>query len=151
MGVRMSEEAAWEFLEAGHTAILTTLRRDGWPVSLPLWYVVEGRVIYVATPERSRKVARLRHDDRACLLVERGQQWTELAAVELAVRATVLDPGDEADRAEALFAAKYTAFRPVASRMPKATSKHYSGQVVIRLDPAGPVLSWDNTKIRLEG
>lgn len=150
MGVRMSEEAAWAFLAAGHTAILTTLRRDGWPVSLPLWYVVEDRTIYVATPERSKKVARIRNDDRACLLVEQGQQWAELAAVELPVRATVLEPGAEADRAGALFAAKYTAFRPAPSRLPKATTKHYSGQAVIRLDPAGRVLSWDNAKLRLD-
>ena len=151
MGVRMSEDEAWEFLERGHTAILTTLRRDGWPVSLPLWYVVEDRAIYAATPERSKKVARIRHDDRACLLVEQGQQWAELAAVELSVRATILEPGAEADRAGALFADKYSAFRPAPSRMPKATTKHYSGQAVIRLDPAGRILSWDNAKLRLDG
>ncbi|MDZ7676709.1 MAG: pyridoxamine 5'-phosphate oxidase family protein [Acidimicrobiales bacterium] len=147
----MSEDEAWEFLERGHTAILTTLRRDGWPISLPLWYVVEGRVIYVGTPERAKKVARIRNDDRACLLVEQGRQWVELAAVELPVRATILEPGAEADRAGAMLADKYAAFRPAPSRMPKATTKHYSGQAVIRLDPAGQILSWDNARLRLDG
>jgi PPOX class probable F420-dependent enzyme len=149
MGIQMNDEEAWRFLEEGHTAILTTLRRDGWPVSLPLWYVVQDRAIYVATPSRSRKVARIRNDDRGCLLVERGEAWTELAAVELPVRATILDPGPEADRATASFAEKYAAFRPAPSRMPSATTKHYSGQTVIRLDPAGTHLSWDNARIRL--
>ncbi|MCO8126277.1 pyridoxamine 5'-phosphate oxidase family protein [Acidimicrobiia bacterium EGI L10123] len=147
----MDQDEAWAFLERGHTAILTTLRRDGWPVSLPLWYVVEDRAIYVATPERSKKVSRIRNDDRACLVVEQGQQWAELAAVELPVRATILEPGAEADRAGALFADKYAAFRPAPSRMPKATTKHYQGQVVIRLDPVGRLLSWDNAKLRLHG
>jgi nitroimidazol reductase NimA-like FMN-containing flavoprotein (pyridoxamine 5'-phosphate oxidase superfamily) len=151
MGVRMSEEEAWEFLESGHTAILTTLRRDGWPISLPLWYVVENRVIYVASPQRSKKVARIRNDDRACLLVEQGEQWAELAAVQLSVRATILEPGAEADRAAATFSDRYAGFRPGPLRMPEATTKHYSGQVVIRLDPVGRVLSWDNSKLRLEG
>lgn len=150
MGVRMDEGEAWEFLERGHTAILTTLRRDGWPVSLPLWYVVEDRAIYVATPERSRKIARIRNDERACLLVERGQQWVELAAVELPVRATILGPGAEADRVGAMFADKYAAFRPAPSRMPKASTKHYAGQTVLRLDPAGRILSWDNAKLHLD-
>jgi hypothetical protein len=149
MGIQMEEEEAWSFLEEGHTAILTTLRRDGWPVSLPLWYIVRARAIYVATPSRSKKVARIQNDDRGCLLVERGEAWAELAAVEMPVRATILEHGPEAELAAAGFAEKYAAFRPTPSRMPSATKQHYSGQSVIRLDPAGSPISWDNSRIRL--
>lgn len=149
MGVRMSENEAWAFLESGHTAILTTLRRDGWPVSLPVWYVTDAGALYVGSPAGAKKVTRIRNDDRGCLLVERGERWEELAAVELPVRATVLDPGDESERATQLFEDKYAAFRPASARMPDATKQHYAGQVVIRLDPVGRLLTWDNTKIRL--
>lgn len=149
MGVRMTEDEAWAFLEEGHTAILTTLRRDGWPVSLPLWYVVLDRIIYVATPERSKKVTRIRNDDRGCLLVERGDAWVDLAAVELPVRASVVEPGPDADRLNERFGQKYAAFRPARTRMPDATKSHYSGQTLIRLDPAGKLLTWDNSKLRL--
>lgn len=149
MGVRMSEDDAWAFLEAGHTGILTTLRRDGWPVSLPIWYVVRDRRVYVGTPTGSKKVARIRHDDRACLLVESGEQWIELAAVELPCRATILEPGPEAEAASAGFADKYAAFRPAPTRMPDATNKHYASQAIIRLDPEGRLLTWDNSRIRL--
>lgn len=145
----MSEDEAWTFLTNGHTAVLTTLRRDGWPVALPLWYVVIGRALYAATPSSSKKVSRLRNDQRACLLVERGEAWEELAAVELPVRATVLPPGPEADRALEAFDRKYAGFRPARSRMPDAARTRYSSQAVIRLDPAGPALTWDNSKIRL--
>ncbi len=151
MGIRMSEEEAWAFLEAGHTAILTTLRRDGWPLSLPLWYVVDGRAIYVATPTRSMKVARIRNDDRACLLVEQGSRWEELAAVELPVRAAVMETGPPADRIMALFDEKYAEHRPARSHMPDAASRHYSDQALIRLDPAGTPLTWDNSRMRLRG
>ena len=84
MGVRLSDDEAWDYLAAGHTGILTTLRRDGWPVSLPLWYVVDGRAIYVSTPVKSKKVTRIRHDDRGSFLVESGDAWVDLAAVQLA-------------------------------------------------------------------
>ena len=47
MGVRLSEEEAWAELGAAHTGILTTLRRDGRPVSLPVWFATVGRRIYV--------------------------------------------------------------------------------------------------------
>ncbi|MGH9137555.1 MAG: pyridoxamine 5'-phosphate oxidase family protein [Acidimicrobiales bacterium] len=43
MGVRLTDDEAWAFLENGHIGILTSLRRDGWPVSLPVWFVVLDR------------------------------------------------------------------------------------------------------------
>ena len=149
MGVRMGEDEAWEFLASGHTGILTTLRRDGWPVSLPLWYVVEDRAIYVSTPASAKKVARIRNDDRASFLVETGDAWVELAAVELAVRAAVLDDGEEADRARQAFGDKYAAFVPASSSRPEASNKLYSSQAVIRLDPVGKLLTWDNSRLRM--
>ena len=43
--IRLSEDEAWDVLDKSHTGILTTLRRDGTPVSLPVWYVVDERTI----------------------------------------------------------------------------------------------------------
>lgn len=152
MGVRLSEEEAWQFVEAGHTGILTTLRRDGWPIALPVWFVVADRRIYVGTPAITKKVARVRNDERASFLVESGEAWVELAAVHLPVRAHVLDPsadGDEIEIAGNLMAGKYADFRPQSTRLPEATTKHYSSQAIIRLEPAGPPVSWDNARIRL--
>jgi PPOX class probable F420-dependent enzyme len=149
MGVRLSEDEAWDFLHAGHTGILTTLRRDGRPVALPVWYVVDGRAIYVSTPAKSKKVTRIRNDDRGSFLVESGEAWVELAAVELSVRATLLEPGAEFDRAMAAFDEKYSAFRPAGASMPDSTKKHYSSQAVLRLDPGGKLLTWDNSRIRI--
>src|SRR5579862_3702705 len=91
--VRMTESEAWEFLERAHTGIVTTLRRDGRPVALPVWFVVLDGRIYVRT--RGRKVERARHDARCSLLVEDGERWAELRAVHVACRAEVIDPSPE--------------------------------------------------------
>ncbi len=56
--IRLSEDEAWDVLDKSHTGILTTLRRDGTPASLPVWYVVDERTIVVRTPPRTKKVAR---------------------------------------------------------------------------------------------
>ena len=56
MGVRLTEDEAWAELAAAHTGILTTLRRDGRPVPLPVWFVALDRHVYVRTPARTRKV-----------------------------------------------------------------------------------------------
>ena len=41
MSVRMTSDEAWEFVAAAHTGILTTLRADGFPISLPVWFIVD--------------------------------------------------------------------------------------------------------------
>jgi len=153
MGVSMTGEEAWDFLERGHTGILTTLRRDGWPVALPVWFVVSDHRIYVGTPSQTKKLKRIANDERASFLVEDGSRWAELAAVHLPVLARVLDPEldtREMKLAGRLFAEKYASFRTSAEKLPSASTKHYSSQRVIRLDAAGPLISWDNSRLRLD-
>jgi hypothetical protein len=149
MSVRLTEDEAWEMLAAAHTGIFTTLTSAGWPVSLPIWFVVHERAIYVRTPAGAKKVARIRRDDRGCFLVERGEQWTELAAVELPVRATVVEDGGLADRLSEQFDTKYRGFRTSRRELPSATKSHYSGMTHVRLVPAGELITWDNSRIRL--
>jgi PPOX class probable F420-dependent enzyme len=151
MGVSLTDDEAWEFLARGHTAIFTTLRADGSPVSLPVWYAVTGRRVYLQTPAGAKKTARVRRDSRACLLAESGRNWAELAGVMLPARATVLSPGPEADDAADMLRQKYAAFRAPAAAVPAATKDRYADTVIIRMDPAGPIISWDNARIRRRG
>ncbi len=65
MGVRLTEDEAWERLATSHTGIITTLRRDGWPVSLPMWFSVVDRKIYMRTLAASKKAVRIKRDARA--------------------------------------------------------------------------------------
>ena len=81
MGVRLTPDEQWTTLEAAHTGIFTSLRRDGAPVALPVWFAVVDRKIYFRTPTRAKKVLRVRHDDRCSCLVESGLAWKELKAV----------------------------------------------------------------------
>jgi nitroimidazol reductase NimA-like FMN-containing flavoprotein (pyridoxamine 5'-phosphate oxidase superfamily) len=152
MGVRLTEDEAWERLATSHTGIITTLRRDGWPVSLPMWFAVVDRKIYMRTLAASKKALRIKRDERACFMVESGEAWKDLAAVVVPVRASMIDPdGDEAKRALAAIVAKYQGFGVPQEQVPKATTKHYGAtSVVIRLDPAGEMITWNNAKIRLK-
>lgn len=150
MGIRLSEDEAWAFIEGSHTAIVTTLRRDGSPIALPIWFATEGHRIYVGTPVGSKKVLRVAHDDRASFLVESGDAWAELSAVHLSVTAVILDHDTDAaeiSRANALLDDKYAAFRPASARLPSSASKHYASMAMLRLDPVGKALTWDNARM----
>jgi nitroimidazol reductase NimA-like FMN-containing flavoprotein (pyridoxamine 5'-phosphate oxidase superfamily) len=153
MGVRLSADEAWEMLANSHTGIITTLRRDGWPISLPMWFAAVDRKIYMRTLAASKKALRIKRDQRACFMVESGEAWKDLAAVVVPVRASLIDPaGEEARRALAAIGAKYKGFGLPQREVPEATKKHYgASNVVIRLDPAGEMITWNNAKIRLKG
>jgi PPOX class probable F420-dependent enzyme len=150
MGVRLTDDEAWAELAAAHTGILTTLRRDGRPVSLPVWFVALDRHVYVRTPAGTHKVGHVRHDPRATFLVERGERWAELCAVMVHADVELLEAGDERDAVEAALNDKYTTFRTDDAHLPDATRAHYAVEsAVLRLTPVGRLVTWDNSKLRL--
>ena len=95
MSVRMTPDEAWARIESAHTGIITSLRRDGMPIALPMWFCVVDGAVHFRTLARSKKAARLRHDPRISFLVEGGERWAELWAVHLAGTAVFVD--DEVD------------------------------------------------------
>lgn len=149
MGVTLSDEELWQFLQEGHTGILTTLRSDGWPVALPVWFTCFDRRIYVRTPARTRKVAHVERDPRVCFTVEAGTAWVELRAVVVTGQASLLSDGEERDRAVRQIAEKYGSFGLPVEELPAVTIRHYDTEsAVIRVEPHDRSISWDNRKLR---
>ena len=56
MSIRLTEDEVWEELATARTGIFTTLRADGWPVSLPVWFATVDRRIYLRTPAGTKKL-----------------------------------------------------------------------------------------------
>ena len=149
MGIRLTPTEAWDLIAASHTGILTTLRRDGTPVALPVWFVVDHQTIGMMTPRGTKKVSRIRHDPRASFLVESGQRWEELRAVHLTGRVQVVDDPDGVARIGSAFNAKYSGFRPANSALPTQTQAYYADRTFLRFTPEGRILTWDNARIPL--
>jgi PPOX class probable F420-dependent enzyme len=148
-GVRLSPDEAWAAIEQSHTGIFTTLRKDGTPIALPVWFVVIDRRIYTTTPSGTKKVNRVRCDARASFLVESGERWAELKAVHLTGRATVVTSDDDLlARVDAAHAEKYAAFRTTSTKMPAAARQHYAQErAVVCFEPDERILSWDNARL----
>lgn len=151
MGVRLDADEAWAVLEVAHTGIFTTLRRDGMPIALPVWFVALDRTICLAAPSRTKKIARLRHDARASFLVESGEKWVELAAVHLTGRVELVTDETAMARIDEALDEKYAAFRGPRGAMPEKTQAHYAGRTFLRLLPDERIISWDNRRIPLKG
>ncbi|MGH8982506.1 MAG: pyridoxamine 5'-phosphate oxidase family protein [Acidimicrobiia bacterium] len=146
--VRLSTDEAWEVLGRAHSGVLTSLRRDGTPISLPVWFVVLDRRIYVSGQQHTKKFARIRRDPRVAFLVESGERWAELVGVRVTGRARAVDDPELAGRVAAALHEKYARFRTPRDEMPDATRAHYETAVTaVEIVPDGHILSWDNARL----
>jgi PPOX class probable F420-dependent enzyme len=65
----MTDAEREAFLKPARLGVLATLRRDGSPVAVPIWFEWDGRAVRMFTSVSSAKVRRLERDPRASLLV----------------------------------------------------------------------------------
>jgi PPOX class probable F420-dependent enzyme len=148
VSIRLARDEAWAELAAAHTGILTTLRADGAPVALPVWFVVLDERIYIGTPAHTKKLARIRRDPVVSFLVESGERWAELRGVHLGGHARIVDAAELRDRVQTALREKYDAYRTARAAMPEATRRHYEVETaVIEIVPDERILSWDNSRL----
>ena len=151
MGVQLTEEERNQFLERGHTLIISTIRKSGEPFMVPVWYLWKDGAFHVITFANSPKVQHLRRDPRACCMVEDGEKWIDLRAVVANCDAFILDDPGIVDAIGLGLQQKYAAFRTESAQAPAATKQHYArNKVILRLVPRpGEIRSWYNRKLRM--
>jgi len=147
-GIRLSVDESWGTLSRAHTGMLTTLRRDGMPISLPVWFVAIDRRIYVSGPADTKKFSRIANDPRVSFLVESGESWAELRGVHLTGTAVIVDDGELLERVAALLEDKYSRFRTPREAMPDVTRARYETvTTTVEITPDDRILSWDNSRL----
>ncbi|MDW3215254.1 MAG: pyridoxamine 5'-phosphate oxidase family protein [Ilumatobacteraceae bacterium] len=146
MSVRMTAAERDTFLEQADTGVLATLRRDGSPIALPMWFVMIDGDVHIRTRASARKVGRIARDGRACFVVDSGAAWVDLRSV--AISGTMVEvTGDAATAVEDALNDKYRG-RGVPDEVPTATSAHYADETMYyRLVPERRELTWDNSKL----
>ena len=88
----------------GKYVSLTTFRRDGTPVSTPVWFVSENGSLLVETDDDSHKVKRIRRNDN--VTVTSCNAMGRVTGEVVSARATIL-PAEELPRVERLLHRKY--------------------------------------------
>ena len=58
-----------EFLEQRLIARMTTLRPDGYPHTVPVWYMLDGVDLLIATGEHARKLSHIRLHPRGAIVI----------------------------------------------------------------------------------
>jgi PPOX class probable F420-dependent enzyme len=151
MGVTMSGAEIAEFIADHGTAVLTTLRADGRPVPLPVWYIAFDGDLYFQAPVRSRKVGNIERDPRVAVLIDDGEHWEQLRAVLIQGTAELVTDEAARERLLAAFDELFADRKVPAASLPAATSARYASMAVFRVAVPEHPVSWDNRKIRLRG
>ena len=90
----MTDAEVEEFLAGRHTMNVASFNHDGTIHLVAMWYaVLEGDPVFW-TFGKSQKIRNLQRDPRITLLVETGEEYSELMGVELVGRAEVLTERD---------------------------------------------------------
>ena len=128
---RMTPEECRSFLLSPvRTGKLATVRKDGRPLVVPVWYDLEGETLVFMTGRDSIKARNIRHDSRVSMCVD--DEVTPFAYVELAGTAVMSDDADQV---------RYWATRIGGRYMGQALAETYgqinsgSGELIVHVTP----------------
>ena len=112
--IAMTQDEIDAYLTEQHTCRVATNGTNG-PHATPLYFLWDGQSLWLTSLYRSQRWTDLQRDPRIAVVVDDGDTYDELRGVELRGRVDVAgevpragEPVPELDRAEQLFADKYT-------------------------------------------
>ena len=131
-----------ELLEARLVGVLATLEPDGSVHAVPLWYALDGDAIVLATGSASRKVANLRRDPRATLVLHDSRPGFEVCGVSIRGEVELVE-GAGARPLVDLVHGRYVT--PSGERLPAPAEFLSSDDLAVRLIPA-VAFTWDERR-----
>ena len=141
--IAMTKEELDSFLATERTCRVATVSPQG-PHNTPLWFVLDGAALWLASIVKSQRWTDLARDPRVAVIVDAGERYDELRGAEL--RGSVVavgeaprtgEPNAELAEPELLMARKYHGSDTV----------HYDGRHAwLKLVPE-KVTSWDFRKL----
>src|SRR5262245_469485 len=124
------------FLATKQVVVLATVRADGAPLAMPMWFLHGPETLTMISLADTQKVRNLRRDARVCVVAEDVAAGGEVRGVTVQGRAEFLDDGAERRELIDRFHAKYRGLERLwnGRAMP-------ANRVMFRITPAR-VRSW---------
>jgi len=145
--IKLSDDEQRELLESERLVVVSSIGRNGWPHSMPLWYVPRDGEIWIYTYAKSQKVRNLERDPRATLLIETGHEYAELRGVMIEAEAEIhRDPEMVYEVAVELTLRYADGMSSIEGDAAEALKRQAAKRVAIRFEPKR-VASWDHRKL----
>ncbi len=148
--IQMTQDETLEFLRTNKTAILTSVGKDGYPHPMPMWFLVEddGTVLFT-TFRKSQKVRNIEANPKVGILVESGEEYSQLKGVLLHSQAEIVDDLEEALKTMVRLAGGDPMTENLEERenLRNAVLPTAKKRVVIRCAPE-KFITWNHTKLK---
>ena len=93
--ITMTPDEQQAFLGQGHTLVVTTIGKDGWPHVAPMWYLMDDGKVAFRSFTKSQKIVNLERNPKITVLLEVGKTYEELRGIMIKGTARlVTDPGE---------------------------------------------------------
>jgi PPOX class probable F420-dependent enzyme len=145
--IKLTDEEQRDLIESERIVVVSSLGPRGWPHVMPLWYVPRDGDVWIWTYAKSQKVKNLERDPRATLLIETGNEYTELRGVQIEAEAELIRDLDRiVDYAEEMTIRYSDGIESVEGDAAAALRAQAPKRVAIHFHPER-VASWDHRKL----
>jgi PPOX class probable F420-dependent enzyme len=145
--IKLSDEELRALLGEERIAVVSSLGPNGWPHSMPLWFVPRDGEVWIWTYAKSQKVRNLERDPRATVLVEAGHEYGELRGAMIESEAVLhRDPEIVLGFAEELTIRYAEGIDSVEGDAKAALEAQAPKRVAIQF-PAVRTRTWDHRKL----
>ena len=146
--IRMSDDELQSFLRSSKTIIITSNGPGGYPHPMPMWFAVDDDgSVRMTTFRKSQKVLNLKRDPKVSLLVEAGEEYSQLRGVVLYGRARVVDDLAVVTQTLLAIGGAGNLTDPAARKGAEAAvAKTAAKRVAILIRPE-KIVSWDHGKL----
>jgi PPOX class probable F420-dependent enzyme len=145
--IKLTDEEQDELIESERIVVVSSLGPRGWPHVMPLWYVPRDGDVWIWTYAKSQKVKNLERDPRATLLIETGNEYTELRGVQIEAEAELIRDLDRiVDYAKEMTIRYSDGIESVEGDAAAALRAQAPKRVAIHFHPER-VASWDHGKL----
>ncbi|MBW2268386.1 MAG: pyridoxamine 5'-phosphate oxidase family protein [Deltaproteobacteria bacterium] len=146
--ITMTDEERMTFIRSKKTLIIVSNGVGGFPHPMPMWFAIDDDgSVRMSTFRKSQKVKNVQRDPKVSLLVEDGEEYSELRGVHIsgtceivddlrAVQDTLVDiTGGEAAESQEAREGMYKVIEATAAK-----------RVLLRIKPE-KIVSWDHSKL----
>ncbi len=145
--ISMTEDEVADFLEQRRTIVLGTVKPDGQPHLVPMWFVPDGKCVELWTFGKAQKTLNLRRDPRATLMAETGSSYDQLRGVSLECDVEVLEAPEDVERIGTALGRRYDTWEPADEPAAlEAVRAQVPKRVGFRFAPTRTI-SWDHRKL----
>jgi PPOX class probable F420-dependent enzyme len=147
----MTPAEVHEFLTANTVLEVATIGRDGWPHLAPMWYVMDDDKVVFRSFTKSQKIVNLRRDPKLTVLVETGDDYSQLRGVMIKAEARLVDDREYVLSIYGALAAKYPMINdsPVVlegEALENALGRFAGKNTAVIVEPTD-IITWDHTKL----